>query len=145
MEHQVETLADYVRRVRNEKRLSLADVHVQAKRAGLAIGKTHINRIENGFIEPSSVTPGKLRALAAGLGIPEDEIFDVARGKLKVTEADLADDEQIAALFYEYKELTEEDKQELRTTMEIVRQEIRRRRAAGELASQKNSKKVRVR
>lgn len=76
-----ETLGDFVRRVRTEKRLSLAEVQVKAKRAGHEIGTTHINRIENGFIEAGSVTPKKLIALAAGLGVSEDEIFDVVRGK----------------------------------------------------------------
>lgn len=80
-EQDVETLGDFVRRVRTEQRLSLADVQARAKRAGHEIGTTHINRIENGFIEAASVTPKKLIALAAGLGISEDEIFAVARGK----------------------------------------------------------------
>ncbi len=71
-----ETLADYVQRVRNEKRLSLADV---SARSGGGIGKTHVSRIENGLsINPS---PAKLQALARGLGVSEEEIFAVARGK----------------------------------------------------------------
>jgi transcriptional regulator with XRE-family HTH domain len=71
-----ESLADYVRRVRNEKRLSLADV---SERSGHLIGRTHINRIENGEVVGVSVE--KVRALAKGLGIPEEEIFAIARGR----------------------------------------------------------------
>jgi transcriptional regulator with XRE-family HTH domain len=75
-EQSAETLADYVRRVRNERRLSLAEV---SARSGGRIGRTHINRIENG--EVIGVSVEKLRALARGLGVSEDEIFAVARGK----------------------------------------------------------------
>lgn len=71
-----ETLGDYVRRIRNEKRLSLRDV---SSRSGGQIANSHISRIESG--EARGVSVDKLRALAKGLGIPEDEIFAVARGK----------------------------------------------------------------
>jgi transcriptional regulator with XRE-family HTH domain len=71
-----ETLADLVRRVRNEKRLSLREVSL---RSGGEIANSHISRIENG--ESTNLTTEKLQALAKGLGIPEEEIFAVARGK----------------------------------------------------------------
>jgi transcriptional regulator with XRE-family HTH domain len=74
MEH--ETLADLVRRVRNEKRLSLREVSL---RSGGEIANSHISRIENG--ESTNLTTEKLQALAKGLGIPEEEIFGVARGR----------------------------------------------------------------
>jgi transcriptional regulator with XRE-family HTH domain len=71
-----ETLANYVRRIRHEKRLSLRDVSL---RSGGRIGNSHISRIENG--EASGVSVEKLRALAKGLGVAEEELFNVARGK----------------------------------------------------------------
>ena len=71
------SLADYVRRTRVEKNLSLASV--SAKSRG-QIGKTHISRIENGTV--SRVSLSKLRALALGLSVPVDEILAVAQGKL---------------------------------------------------------------
>lgn len=71
-----ETLADLVRRVRNEKRLSLREVSL---RSGGKIANSHISRIENG--ESTNPTTEKLQALAKGLGVPEEEIFAVARGK----------------------------------------------------------------
>ena len=71
------SLADYVRRTRLEKNLSLATV--SAKSRG-QIGKTHINRIENGTV--SRVSLSKLRALAVGLSVPVEEILAVAQGKL---------------------------------------------------------------
>jgi transcriptional regulator with XRE-family HTH domain len=71
-----ETLADYVSRIRQEKRLSLNDV---VRQSGNQIANSHVSRIENGFT--TNVTTDKLRALAKGLGVPEEEIFAVARGK----------------------------------------------------------------
>src|SRR6267378_2477645 len=76
------SLPDYVRRVRHERNLSLATV---SARSGGRIGKTHINRIENGLIK--SVSLGKLRALALGLGVPEDEVVAVAQGKFPRSES----------------------------------------------------------
>ena len=72
---ETETLPDYVRRVRNEKDLSTADVE---KRSGFGITDGYVSRIENGYIK--NVSPEKLKALARGLGVPEDEVFAVARG-----------------------------------------------------------------
>jgi transcriptional regulator with XRE-family HTH domain len=76
------SLPDYVRRLRHERNFSLAEVSV---RSGGRIGKTHINRIENGLV--SSVSLAKLRALAKGLGVPEDELVSVALGKFPRTES----------------------------------------------------------
>ena len=76
VETERETLADYVRRIRNEKNLSLRDVSL---RSGGQIANSHISRIENG--EAAGVSVEKLRALAKGLGVLEEEIFAVARGK----------------------------------------------------------------
>src|SRR6266511_3274709 len=78
-----ESLADYVRRIRNEKGLSLVDV---SGRSGGAIGRTHINRIENGFT--TNPSPRKLRALARGLGVPEEELFAIARGTVPASKDD---------------------------------------------------------
>jgi transcriptional regulator with XRE-family HTH domain len=71
------SLAEYVRRTRMEKNLSLSSV--SAKSRG-QIGKTHINRIENGIVSRVSLT--KLRALALGLSVPVEEILAVAQGNL---------------------------------------------------------------
>src|SRR5207244_9806304 len=71
----ITSLADYVRRVRNEKNLSLAQVSARSRGQ---ISKTHINRIENGT--GTRVSLIKLRALARGLGVSEDALVAVAQG-----------------------------------------------------------------
>jgi transcriptional regulator with XRE-family HTH domain len=78
----ITSLADYVRRVRNEKNLSLAQVSAGSHGR---ISKTHINRIENGTV--ASVSLLKLRALARGLGVSEDDLIAVAQGKSPRVEA----------------------------------------------------------
>jgi transcriptional regulator with XRE-family HTH domain len=74
-----ETLAEYVRRVRNEKNLSLRDVERNSRRAGLKIVGSYVSRIENEIA--TNPSKDKLVALAAGLVVQEDEVFAKARGK----------------------------------------------------------------
>src|SRR5437667_2078032 len=78
----ITSLADYVRRVRNEKNLSLAQVSARSRGQ---ISKTHINRIENGNVTKVSLL--KLRALALGLDVAEDDLIAVAQGKLPLIDA----------------------------------------------------------
>jgi len=77
------TLADYVRQMRHERNLSLAEV---SARSGGQIGPTHVNRIENKNVR--NVTLPKLRALAKGLGVPEDELLAIARGRFPHSKKD---------------------------------------------------------
>jgi transcriptional regulator with XRE-family HTH domain len=73
-----ETLGDFVRRIRKEKSLSLADVSEQSARFGQRITISYINRIEN---DPQRrVTTDRLTALANGLGVPMEELFTRATG-----------------------------------------------------------------
>ena len=78
----ITSLAEYVRRIRNDKDLSLAQICAGSRRQ---ISKTHINRIENGTVARVSLI--KLRALALGLGVPEDDLIAVAQGKLPLIDA----------------------------------------------------------
>lgn len=78
MGNRTEDFADYVRRVRGAKGLSLVDVE---SRSGGRISRGYVSQIENRHVLGSRVTPDKLRALAIGLGVSEDEVFAVARGK----------------------------------------------------------------
>jgi transcriptional regulator with XRE-family HTH domain len=81
----VEDLADFMRRMRSEAGLSIRQV---AKRSGGGISHGYVNQIENRSVLGSSVSPARLIAIARGLGISEDALFAVARGKpLKEIEA----------------------------------------------------------
>lgn len=74
-----ESLADYVKRIRIGARLSLSEVGRQSARSGYKIAGSYVSRIENGIARNPS--KDKLLGLAKGLGVPEEEVFAVARGK----------------------------------------------------------------
>jgi transcriptional regulator with XRE-family HTH domain len=109
------SLADYVRRTRLEKNLSLASV--SAKSRG-HIGKTHINRIENGTV--SRVSLAKLRALAVGLSVPVDEILAVAQGKLPDVGADTTE----ATLVKYFRQLSPERQNDLLLMVRALAEQI---------------------
>ncbi|MEW6207162.1 MAG: helix-turn-helix domain-containing protein [Acidobacteriota bacterium] len=75
MKGSVENLSQYVSRVMNEKRLGFEDV---SRMSGNAITEGYVRSITRGAASNPSVK--KLQALAAGLGVEEEEIFRVARG-----------------------------------------------------------------
>jgi transcriptional regulator with XRE-family HTH domain len=73
-----EALGDFVRRIREEKGLSLEDVSKESARFGEKIAASYISRIEN---EPTrKVTTHRITALANGLGIPPAELFARSAG-----------------------------------------------------------------
>lgn len=118
-----EDLADYVRRIRQEKGLSVQEVENAARRAGLKISRSYVSQIENRYI--LSVTATKLQALAKGLGVSEDEIFAVARGKSPEDDPDYKN-WKFASLFDDAQKLTPEQMKEFEHLMEITRREVQR-------------------
>jgi len=73
---QQKKLAEFVRKTRKEKGLSTPDVE---RNSGNTITDGYVSQIENLYIK--NVSPEKLTALAKGLGIAEEEIFSIVRGK----------------------------------------------------------------
>jgi transcriptional regulator with XRE-family HTH domain len=73
-----ESLSDYVRRIMYEKSLTTKDVE---NRSGKKIDRSYISKIISGTAW--NLTVGKIQALALGLGVPEEEIFFIASGKVK--------------------------------------------------------------
>src|SRR2546425_1505198 len=71
----LETLSEYVTRVIKEKGLKHQEVR---KLSGGKITDGYVRAIMTGTAENLSVA--KLKALARRLGVPEDDIFKVARG-----------------------------------------------------------------
>jgi transcriptional regulator with XRE-family HTH domain len=69
----METLAEYVSRIIKEKKLKVAEIE---KRSGVA--DSYITNITRGTSKNPTIE--KLKALAKGLDVDEDEIFRVARG-----------------------------------------------------------------
>src|SRR5829696_746433 len=76
-----ETVGEYVKRVRNEKNLTVEEVSNNSGRKAdgkNAVSRSYVNKLEN---EGGNVTAPYLKALAKGLGVPEEEIFAVASGR----------------------------------------------------------------
>lgn len=84
--NQTEDLADYVRRIINERDLTLRQIE---ERSGGAITHGYVSKILSRAVTNLSVD--KLKALAKGLGIPGEEVFAVVRGE--TTSGELAFDE----------------------------------------------------
>jgi transcriptional regulator with XRE-family HTH domain len=122
-EKRSEDLADYVRRVRNEKGLSLLDIQRNSRNQ---IAGSYVSRIENRVADADGVTPKKLQALALGLQVSEEEIFAVARGK-SLSEPEAFDNE-IYVMFRGFNELSDEDKTDLLSTIRMLAAEVQRRR-----------------
>jgi transcriptional regulator with XRE-family HTH domain len=125
----MESLGDFVRRVRRENRLSTTDVE---KRSGGRISDAYVTRIENGQVK--NVSGEKLAALAKGLGITEPMLFSLVCGQLfhrpgafEFDDAEIFDWE-IRDAFKAYSELSDEDKRDLLPTVRLLGNEIQRRR-----------------
>ena len=122
-----EGLDQYVRRILKEKGLSLSEVE---RRSGGSISDSYVCGIINGNV--GSLTIAKLKALALGLGVPEDDVFAVARG---VSQKDNQEFQEstFALLFNKYKELSDNDKKEVLKFIEILDREIEWRRTGPKL------------
>ena len=73
-----ETLAEFVRRIRKEKHLSLRDVSNRSALRGKRISASYVNRIENNLTQKP--TAYRLSALAHGLSVPAPELLARAIG-----------------------------------------------------------------
>ena len=119
-----ETLAEYVRRVRGEKRLSLEDVQRNSRRHGAGISRGYVSQIENGYYR--NPTPEKLRGLAAGLGVSEEELFALARGEASASISEFQQGEYEKMFEDVQAELTPDEMAHFNSLMAMVRREVDR-------------------
>lgn len=111
-----ETLMDYVRRVMDEKGLKPGDVQRNSRGK---ISDSYVNTI---LTEPKNLSVEKLKALALGLGVPEDDVFDVARGYSRPI-----DDERFreSLLFMLYEKLKTASPEKQKLIVELIRIALR--------------------
>jgi transcriptional regulator with XRE-family HTH domain len=126
-----ERLDLFVRRVMREKNLSIADVE---RRAGGEISDSYVHGIMSGKVKGSQ-TVTKLKALATGLGVSEDEIFAVARGLSPYQQPGFLEGE-LARLCARFQRLPDNDKGELRVLLDTLSNEIERRNRRAEVVLQ---------
>lgn len=126
----IESLADYVRRVRQEKGLSTLDVE---RNSGNQITDGYVSQIENSYVK--NVSPKKLQALAKGLGVSEEEIFAVARGK-SLNEAEAVDAE-MAHFASRVKKLTPQQRRDFEIAWRMANDLLDRLEKEKEQAGQK--------
>ncbi len=109
----VESLGDFIRRIRKEQRLSLADVSDRSARFGKRITPSYINRIENE--QARNVTVDRAIALAHGLGVPVHELPARVVG---VPSSMFTDGVELLAKF---NELSPERQADVLSIMEVLR------------------------
>jgi transcriptional regulator with XRE-family HTH domain len=120
---QNEDLADYVSRVVSKEGIAYREVVRRAKRKGHQITHSYISRIVSRAAQNPSID--KLRALAAGLNRPEEEVFAVARGEQVEDEA--INDALAKAMLSKWSKMAKKDKDELASVVRLLDEEFDRR------------------
>lgn len=110
----------YVLKVTAEGKLSYQNVVERAAKKDFKITHSYISKIVSGAA--SNISVEKLRALAAGLGRPEEEVFAVARG-VKLTEEKI-NEAVMNSLAFNYGKLTKRDKDALAPFLRALQREI---------------------
>lgn len=115
-----EELADYLRQKLNEG----ATLRGIEDRSEGGITHSYLSKLLSGAA--SNPSRDKLKAIALGLGVSEDEVFAAAQGRTR-SESE-AFDSEIYLMLKGYDELSDKDKSELLPTVRMLSAEIRRRR-----------------
>jgi len=113
-------LCNYVRRILKEKEMTFSDVE---RRSEKSISDSYVHGISSGNIRNLSLD--KLSALARGLGVTETQLFFAGCG-LSLTDLEEFDGSELAYLLYKYRELSVEDRTQLRSLLAILDREIDR-------------------
>lgn len=95
-------LTEYVNKIMKDKGLSTYEVSRRSKSRGRkGVSSSYVNLIcQEG--EMTNLTVDRLQSLAVGLGVSEDEIFMIARGKLLKLEPDvMRESARIAEIYAE--------------------------------------------
>lgn len=130
MENRSTKFGETLKRWREE-----ADLTQEELAARIGKTKSYISNIERAQPHPQSGAPPKpslevIDGLAKALGKTATAVRDAAGYGLPKREAlpvDTDDDEDVAALFYEYDKLTKQDKKEMKLILQMAREEIRKR------------------
>lgn len=124
------TLADFVREVMEKKNLTARKVQ---ENSGGRITYSYVNKIKNGEAKKLSATTQE--ALARGLGVTTQEIFDLLRGK-SLNGARI-ENERFFNLSEDYARLSPEDKREIEVLFRALEREVSERISPEQLEADK--------
>jgi transcriptional regulator with XRE-family HTH domain len=113
-------LCNYVRRILKEKEMTFSDVE---RRSEKSISDSYVHGISSGNI--SNLSLDKLSALARGLGVTETQLFFAAFGVSHMDPEEF-DESELGFLLHKYRELSVEDRTQLRALLAILDREIDR-------------------
>ena len=105
-----------------DSNLTQTEIAERARKKGYAISQNYISKIISGIAQNISVE--KLKALAAGLNVPEEEIFGIARGGRS---EEKIHNGMALSIFARYSQLSEQDKADLITWLRALDREIEER------------------
>lgn len=119
-----ETLSQYVRRIATVKGLTHVKLAQRAKALGGELSAGYVNSVIQGHVKSPKVET--LQSLALGLGEPEDDLFEIARGK------QLAEDAGFrlgmwAMLHREFQKLPSDKQKEIQPLLDLLKREIQGR------------------
>jgi hypothetical protein len=121
----METPREYVKRIIAEMPGgSTAMIAQRAQRLGYKLSAGYVANISAGTAD--NLTIQLARALAAGLGRPEEEVLAVFRGK-QLTDEVTYKESLFAVMWCEFSQLSGKDQKELRPVIEMLQREIQRR------------------
>jgi hypothetical protein len=124
MKNTIETPQAYVNRVMRESGLSHVRVAERAQKLKHKLSAGYVHNLARGVADNPSVK--LIKAVAAGLGRPEEEVFLVFRGKQLTNETGYGES-TFAVLWNEYRGLSTVDQKELRPMIDMLHREIQRR------------------
>lgn len=119
-----ETLSEYVRRIAAQKGLSHVKIAERAKRLGGSLSAGYVNSVIQGHVRSPKVET--LQSLALGLGEPEDDIFEVARGKQLSEDAGFRIGVH-AMIHRETQKLSDEDRKAIQPFLDLLKREVQSR------------------
>lgn len=119
-----ETLRNYVKRIIAEKGLSHVKVAERARALGGTLSAGYVNSVIQGHVKSPKVET--LQNLALGLGEPEEDLFEIARG------LQLADDAGFrlgvfAMLHRELSRMSGDNRKEVAPFIDLLKREIQNR------------------
>jgi transcriptional regulator with XRE-family HTH domain len=126
-ESKAQRIGNYLSKVMSDKGLSTYDVE---RKSGNEINQSYVNKIKNGLIENPS--PDKIAALAKGLGIPEEELFNIVRG---VSAEPSSFEKALTTAFHDAHDWTENERADAINFVRTYAEGVRARRERGQTSN----------